>query len=422
MTVPLTASQISELLEIIPLSVSIPEGSARAFRTKTQSDFREHLEKVKLCPAKFKEFKKIIEDSYRKSIIPAGESVGIICAQSIGQMNTQMTLNSFHHAGISEAAMTAGVPKFQELLSATHNPKITNTSIFFACRPTTFDDVVSLCNNIKHLTLKEGVLNWYNTGEFVEFEFNWKVMYRYGVYPLDFKYRIGRAFSDIGVTIRKSSESNTLVLVVTPVNPEGVDGFEYINEIVIPNLLVVTISGIENVKHVFYEKKYSETDNEEDEEWFVRTVGSDYERIILMPGIDFERTVSNNIWDTYELLGIEAARESLRREFSSIMGGINSAHTTILVDRMTYSGEINSISRYTLKNENSSVLGKASFEESLENFLQASLAGSTDSATGNSSSIVLGKKARAGTGFMKLRVDLDMIRLGRSQSLNLYSS
>lgn len=406
----LTESQISELLDIIPLSLSIPEGSARAFRAKTQSDFRKHLANVKLRPCKYDEFKQLVEDTYRKSIISAGESVGIICAQSIGQMNTQMTLNSFHHAGISEAAMTAGVPKFQELLSATRNPKIINTSIYFACRPSTFNEVVSMCNNIKHITLKDAVVNWNNTGTFVEFGLNWKVLYRYSVYPLDVKHRLSKAFSDIDIELRKASESNTLVLAVTPLNhPEGVDMVEYINEIVIPNLLTVAVSGIPNVKHIFYEKIYSETG---EDEWFVRTVGSDYEKIILMQGVDFERTVSNNIWDIYELLGIEAARESLRQEFKAIMGGINSAHTCILVDRMTYSGEINSISRYTLKNESSSVLGKASFEESLENFLQASLAGTIDSATGNSSSIVLGKKSRAGTGFMKLRVDLDMIRKG----------
>jgi len=198
-----------------------------------------------------------------------------------------------------------------------------------------------------------------------------------------------------------------LALFVNPVSPSLVNDAEYINESVIPALLDVSISGIQNIDHIFYEKKRTE---EGEEEWFVRTVGSDYQKIMLFPGIDFERTVSNNIWDVYDMLGVEAARESLRQEFSSIMGSINSAHTSILIDRMTYSGEINSISRYTLKNENSSVLGKASFEESLENFLQASLAGSVDSASGNSASIVLGKKSRAGTGFMKLRVDLDAIR------------
>lgn len=403
----LTDSQISELLEIIPLSNSIPSGSAKAFRAKTQSAFRDYLKKVKLRPSKFSRFKDILAKKYRTSIIAPGESVGIICAQSIGQMNTQMTLNSFHHAGISEAAMTAGVPKFQELLSVTRNPKITNTSIFFSCRPNTFNDVVSLCNNIKHLTLKDGVLNWCNHGDCVEFHFRWKVLYRYGVYPQDIANRIGKAFGDVDVEVKRSRGSNILALFVNPVSPSLVNDAEYINEAVIPPLLDVSISGIQNVDHIFYEKKRTE---EGEEEWFVRTVGSDYEKIMLFPGVDFERTVSNNIWDVYEMLGVEAARESLRQEFSSIMGSINSAHTSILIDRMTYSGLINSISRYTLKNENSSVLGKASFEESLENFLQASLAGSVDSASGNSASIVLGKKSRAGTGFMKLRVDLNAIR------------
>jgi DNA-directed RNA polymerase beta' subunit len=97
------------------------------------------------------------------------------------------------------------------------------------------------------------------------------------------------------------------------------------------------------------------------------------------------------------------------------MGGINNSHTDILVDRMTFSGTINSISRYTLKTENSSVLGKASFEESLENFLQASIAGTLDTTTGNSASIVCGKKSRAGTGFVSLKVDLDAIRNNASE-------
>jgi DNA-directed RNA polymerase beta' subunit len=130
---------------------------------------------------------------------------------------------------------------------------------------------------------------------------------------------------------------------------------------------------------------------------------------LLLPGVDTERTVSNNIWDIYNKLGIEAARESFKREFKEIMGGISDAHTSILVDRMTFSGTISSISRYTLKREKSSVFGKASFEESLENFLQASISGTLDDVRGNSASIVCGKKTRAGTGFMSLRMDLDAL-------------
>jgi DNA-directed RNA polymerase subunit A" len=406
MALLLTESQKNELTDIIPLSRSIPYASALAFQKKTREQFREQLRDIKLVPKKFEEFKAVIEERYRKSKICPGESVGVVCAQSIGQMNTQMTLNSFHHAGISEAAMTAGVPKFQELLSATKNPKIVNSSVYFIHRPRSLDEIISACaGKLKGLSLKDVTLSWNQVEENIQFEFDWKTLYRYGVYPSDVVVRLRRAFEDITVCIEPSSPCP--ILIVSPIiNDNTIDIVEYMNEIVIPNLLPVVVSGIPGVKDIFYEKIVLP----DEEEWFARTVGSNFNNIMLMQSVDTERTTSNNIWDIYNRMGIEAARESLRREFSSIMGGINSAHTDILIDRMTFSGTVNSISRYTLKGEDSSVLGKASFEESLENFIQASIAGTFEPATGNSASIVCGKKCRSGTGFVSLRVDLDAIR------------
>jgi len=406
MALLLTESQKKELTDIIPLSNSIPYASALAFQNKTREMLNFQLASIKLNPDKFQEFKTIIKNRYKKSKISPGESVGVVCAQSIGQMNTQMTLNSFHHAGISEAAMTAGVPKFQELLSATRNPKIVNSSVYFIHRPRTLDEIISACaGKLKCLYLKNVITSWKQVEDAIEFDFNWKILYRYGVYPSDVVLRLRKAFDDIKVGIEPSKKCP--ILVVNPIiNDSTIDTVEYVNEIVIPNLLSVIVSGIPGVKDIFYEKIVFD----DEEEWFARTVGSNYNSIMIMQGVDTQRTTSNNIWDIYNRMGIEAARESLRKEFLSIMGGINSAHTDILVDRMTFSGIVNSISRYTLKSEDSSVLGKASFEESLENFIQASIAGTFEAATGNSAAIVCGKKSRAGTGFVSLRVDLDAIR------------
>ena len=406
MALLLSESQKKELTDIIPLSNSIPYASALAFQNKTREMFNFQLAGIRLNPDKFEEFKTIIETRYKKSKISPGESVGVVCAQSIGQTNTQMTLNSFHHAGISEAAMTAGVPKFQELLSATKNPKIVNSSVYFIHRPRTLDEIISACaGKLKCLYLKNVIMSWKQVEDTIEFDFDWKILYRYGVYPSDVVLRLRKAFEDVNVGIEPSNKCP--ILVVTPIiNDNTIDTVEYVNEIVIPNLLSVIVSGIPGVKDIFYEKIVID----DDEEWFARTVGSNYNSIMIMQGVDTQRTTSNNIWDIYNRMGIEAARESLRKEFLSIMGGINSAHTDILVDRMTFSGIVNSISRYTLKSEESSVLGKASFEESLENFIQASIAGTFEGATGNSAAIVCGKKSRAGTGFVSLRVDLDAIR------------
>tara|TARA_Y100000389_G_C17470520_1_gene530129 strand:+ start:4585 stop:5778 length:1194 start_codon:yes stop_codon:yes gene_type:complete len=392
----LTDAQIKELLEIVPLSISIPKVSALAFQKKTRDTFRRELERVRLRPSKFREFKRVTKDRYYKSLVQAGESVGILCAQSIGQMNTQMTLNSFHHAGISEAAMTAGVPRFQELLSATANPKIVNTSVYFIHRPRNLADVINMTSGkLKCLLLKDVVTKWQTCGNVTEFEFNWKTMYRFGVYPADITLRLAKKMPSLELEVGKSmSNESSMPILRANFGEQPVD---------IPSILKHVVSGIQGIDYVFYEKST-------DDEWFVRTVGSDYGRILLLPGVDTERTVSNNIWDIYNKLGIEAARESYKHGFKEIMGGISDAHTNILVDRMTFSGTISSISRYTLKRENSSVFGKASFEESLENFLQASISGTLDDVRGNSASIVCGKKTRAGTGFMSLRMDLDALR------------
>lgn len=408
MAVHLNDSQKKELLDLIPLSKSIPHNAAVSFQKRTQRVLLKQLEGIQLHPSKFSEFKQIVAEKYRKSLISPGESVGVVCAQSIGQMNTQMTLNSFHHAGISEAAMTAGVPKFQELLSATKNPKIVNSSVYFIHRPQSLDQLIKACaGKLKCLRLKDTIKGWNIVDDRdIEFDLNWKMLYRYSVYPSDIVNKVKRAYEDIEVCIKPAMDKP--ILSITPIIVDDtIDTVKYISDIAIPNLLPIVISGIVGIRDIFYEKAISTTG---EVEWFARTVGSNYNAIMLTDGVDAERTTSNNIWDILNRMGVEAARESLRQEFKSIMGGINNSHTDILVDRMTFSGTINSISRYTLKTENSSVLGKASFEESLENFLQASIAGTLDTTTGNSASIVCGKKSRAGTGFVSLKVDLNAIR------------
>lgn len=414
MPIPLLKkSQIRKILDEIPLQKSIPDAAACAVRIRVRSELERHLKNIRLKPDNFEKFKDAIVKKYKHSVATAGESVGILCAQSIGQMNTQMTLNSFHHAGISEAAMTAGVPKFQELLSATQNPKIVNSTVYFIRRPQSLEEIIQLSSgNFKALRLRDLTSDWSKTTDAngtscVEFSLDWKILYRFGVYPQEVVEKLSKG-SDYDVSIARplSDAFEEDLMPVIRVSFPDLDSFSVsLNEV--PKLQSQLVSGIEEIDHIFYEKY---TDEDGDEEWFIRTVGCNYQQICLTPGVDTERTISNNVWDIYSNLGIEAAREALLQEFTSIMGSINSGHTQILIDRMTYDGIVRSISRYTLKRENSSVFGKASFEESLENFIQASVSGARDPCTGNSASIVCGKKSRAGTGFFNLKLDLESIR------------
>ncbi len=414
MPIPLLKkTQIRKILDEIPLQKYIPAASAESVRSRIRSELERQLKKIRLKPEKFEQFKDEIVKKYNHSIATAGESVGILCAQSIGQMNTQMTLNSFHHAGISEAAMTAGVPKFQELLSATQNPKIVNSTVYFIKRPQSLEEIIQLCSGkFKALRLRDITSDWSKTTDAngascVEFSLDWKMLYRFGVYPQEVVEKLAKISTYEVCMARPLSDAfKEDLMPIIRVSFDELDSFSVsLHEV--PKLQSYLVSGIEEIDHIFYEKY---VDQDGDEEWFVRTVGCNFQQICLTPGVDTERTISNNVWDIYKHLGIEAAREALLHEFTSIMGSINSGHTQILIDRMTYDGIVRSISRYTLKKENSSVFGKASFEESLENFIQASVSGAYDSCTGNSASIVCGKKSRAGTGFFDLKLDLEAIR------------
>ena len=173
----------------------------------------------------------------------------------------------------------------------------------------------------------------------------------------------------------------------------------YLEESVQPALEKIILFGIENIANLYY--------RETNGEWIVETDGSNYQAVLGLDFIDKTRTISNNIWDIYEVLGIEATREFLINEFCEIMDGINICHIKLLVERMTFQGTIGSITRYTMRKEDSGPLGKASFEETLDNFLKASASGEVEPTAGVSASIICGKRANIGTGMMDIIIDVD---------------
>lgn len=175
----------------------------------------------------------------------------------------------------------------------------------------------------------------------------------------------------------------------------------YIEEAVQPVIEKMVIAGIPNIETVYY--------SQEGKEWIIETDGNNYKQILAKDDVDETRTISNNVWDIYDTLGIEAAKQFLVEEFMAIMNGINTCHSKLLVDRMTFNGTISSISRYTMRSDECGPLGKISFEESIDILLKAGCNGEIDSMKGVSASIIAGKKANIGTGMMDLHVDLKML-------------
>ena len=167
------------------------------------------------------------------------------------------------------------------------------------------------------------------------------------------------------------------------------------------------------MKEIFFEKRTNQK-----EEWIVTTEGSNLYGLFTHSLVDKKRTLSNNMWEIYRVFGIEATRQFLIEEFMDVVSSdgtfVNSSHVELLVDLMVYTGTIISISRYGQKKVGSGPMSKASFEESLENFLKAGLNGEKETTDGVSASIMLGKLPKTGTGVFDLKVDVNAImRMGK---------
>ena len=350
--------------------------------------------------------------------------------------------DTFHKAGQSEKTMTAGVPRFQELLNATKNPRIVNNKIFFKrgndtiqnMRNTVGSSIVGLTmlNISKFIKANMNKKDepWYEAYKIlfsdkfsehkhcITFTLDMKKLFEFKLTMQEIVDHIHTEYSDLYCVFSPPANGQIDVFVDTQniILPENrllfVDQENaieiYLEEVVQTTLEQIYVCGIPAISEVFYLK--------EGKEWIVETNGfcsntiskqySSFKRLLAHPDVDYTLTISNNVWDIYEVLDIEAARQFLIEEFMAIMEGINICHAMILVDRMTHNGTISSITRYTMKKEESGPFGKASFEETMDNFLNAAQEGDKEPTNGVSASIICGKRALIGTGMIKLSIDI----------------
>ena len=187
--------------------------------------------------------------------------------------------------------------------------------------------------------------------------------------------------------------------------PPDINRIIHMEDKILPALLSIRICGIPNIKDIFFEKRK--------EEWIITTEGSNLYGLFSNPMIDKTKTMCNNMWEIYTIFGIEAARQFLIEEYMDVVSSdgsfVNSSNVELLVDVMVYTGIIISISRYGQKKVGCGPMAKASFEESLENFLKAGINGEKETTDGVSASIMLGKMPKTDTGVFELMADIPKI-------------
>ena len=431
----LTESEIVCILDIIQPQKGIPVEISKSIVDKQRAFMREQLITQEIYPSMLPKLKKQIESMYESSKAQAGESVGIIAAQSFGQFQTQTTLNSFHKAGLSEKTLVSGVPRFNELLSATHSPKGSACTIRFKNSNDSIQNlrkmigssivefkIKKLADSIKMCVDKQDE-NWYSGFKIaypnkfesdlkhcVTIKLNKKYVYEYAIPIQQVARKIEEIYDDL-VCVFSPNHIGQIDVFINTDNIELDDTFlsfitednmiqVYIEEVVIPKLEDIQVCGITGISNIFY---VSET---KENIWFIETEGTNFSDVLSHPDVDVEKTMTNDIWEIYNTLGIEATRQYLIEEFFNIMGGINPCHAKLLADKMTYNGMITSISRYAMRAEGSGALSKASFEETLDNLLNAAVYGERECTDGVSASIICGKLGKFGTGVCELKVDM----------------
>lgn len=458
----LTKKELDDIVSIIKPNFYIPKDIDEYIREFYKEKIRTELQNSLIYPCNVALLKDQISRQYQSSLIQPGESVGVICAQSYGERSTQGNLSHFHKAGT--AGNESVVTRQSELMNASSKIKNPTFHIHFTHG---FESISSLRkvidSNIVQLSLEklslstETVLNkedepWYEAfyilygeGEkdkkfkhCITFKLNMEMLYEYNITLENLAQKIYSLYTDreyiyaifspdcFGqLDLFFDTESiATLDEPVLYVTEETKDEL-CLGEQILPTLESHNLYGIPSIENVFFVQTqgknwYVQTENGKEKtgrmskkkEKGKKTIDSSvrFKQILALDIVDATQTVSNNIWDIYYTFGIEAVRQYMIDEFIILTQGINLCHILLLVDKMVFNGVIASMSRYSMRDDaGTSIFAKASFEETLDNFLNAGAFGQEEPVKGVSSSIVCGKRANMGTGLCSLAMDLEML-------------
>jgi len=356
---------------------------------KVIEDIKDYLKDKKVGDAKLKKILDKVLEEYEQARVKPGESVGLVAAESIGEPGTQMTLNTFHFAGVAEMNVTLGLPRIIEILDGRKAIKTPMMEIYLK-KP------YSTGKNIKELALsiKETKLNELST------EFSINLVESTITIALDkVKMKeLGITLNQVTITISKklkgfstktSKDDNSIIL-------KSSSKEESLNEVYKAKEKVkdILIKGIKGISHVLPVKR--------GDEFIIITAGSNLNEILQLNEVDGFRTTTNNIFEIQEVLGIEAARQAIVDEVFKVIENqglnVDVRHIMLVADTMCVSGFVNGITRYGVVSEKSSVLAKASFETPLKHIINAALVGETDHLSSVVENVMLNQPVPVGTG------------------------
>lgn len=341
-----------------------------------------------------KQMGEIIEkllETYDKSCVEPCEAVGVISAQSIGEPGTQMTMRTFHYAGVAEINVTLGLPRLIEIVDARKRPSTPMMTVHLDkeyLEDRDFANKIAWMIEATHVEHLADVTTDLSNMQLV-IDLNEKAMNKREV---GIESVIEKLEHGLGVSVVQASEvSNQLLIKLKePSYRELLQLAKKIN--------TITLKGIDGIKRVVVRK--------EDGEYRLYTEGSELKKVLEIDGIDPTRTSTNNIGEIYEVFGIEAARNAIIKEATDTLREqgleVDVRHIMLVADIMSCDGEVKQIGRHGISGEKASVFARAAFEVTVNHLLDAGLRGEVDELNGVTENIIVGQPIKLGTGDVHL--------------------
>ncbi|MCU4926581.1 DNA-directed RNA polymerase subunit A'' [Halobacteria archaeon AArc-dxtr1] len=337
-----------------------------------------------------------VENDYIDSRVDPLDPVGTVSAQSIGEPGTQLTMNTFHYAGVAEIDVTQGLPRLIELVDARKTPDTPMMTVYledeYATERERAHEVVWKIEATKILALGDVSTNVADMR--VQISLNRDTLEERMITPEE----VAEIIEDnLGVsTVQQGTE-----IQFGPEEPSYRDLLQLVEE-----LRDITFKGIEEISRVVIRRE--EMDDGE-EQFILYTEGSAFGDVLSIEGVDASRTTCNNIHEIHRNLGIEAAREAIIEETNNTLAeqgldDVNVRHLMLVADMMTNEGTVESIGRHGISGSKDSVLARAAFEVTVNHLLNAAIHGEIDELDGVTENVIVGKPIKLGTGDVDLRM------------------
>ena len=364
---------------------------------KIMSDFDNYCKKNKIDGNEKEKKLNLLKKLINKYYYEPGEAIGIIAAQSLSEPATQMTMRSYTLASQSDrlSKVTQGLPRLIEIFDARKTFE-KNMMIYLMKEYNTKEAAKDIAMKIKETKIGDVIasdsMDLINMCIELESESE--------KYKEKIKFLIGKYIKDTEVSIKGSK------IIVKPKDEEARNLRKIRSK-----LLKIQVDGIKGIENVIILK--------EGDDWIIQTSGTNLKKVLRMDGVDISRTRTNDLYQIYEVLGIEAARNTILYEAKNTLDeqglDVDVRHLMLLADMMTIDGDIKAIGRYGVSGKKSSVLARANFEETKRHLINASFYGETDHLSGIIENVLIGQITPVGTGMVELAVDMEKMKSSKKK-------